>query len=49
MYVTKFKASHTELGNISKSTIFYITKDNLVKLFESGNLESYQNFFFEKY
>lgn len=49
LYVTKFSASHAELGNVSKSTIFYITKDNLVKLFESGNLESYQNFFFEKY
>lgn len=48
-YVNKFAASHAELGNISKSEIFYITKDNLIKLFESGNLEGYQNFFFEKY
>lgn len=49
LYVEKFKLSKTELGTISSSSIFYITKDNLIKLFESGKIEGYEDFFFEKY
>ncbi len=48
-YITKFKSSQSTLGDVSKFTIFYISKENIIKLFENGKIDSYLDFFFEKY
>ncbi|HRO75333.1 MAG TPA: tetratricopeptide repeat protein [Crocinitomicaceae bacterium] len=48
-YVNKFKSSKADLGVIVEADIFYITKENIIKLFEKGNISEYQDFFFEKY
>lgn len=48
-YLDKFKSSGSSLGDVSKSTIFYISKENVIKLFENGNIDAYLDFFFEKY
>lgn len=48
-YIEKFNNSKTILGEASKSTVFYISKDNIIKMIETGAINEYQDFFFEKY
>jgi len=49
MYVQKFGDSKDLLDKAAKSDVFFITKDNLVKLFKDKDISKYQDFFFEKY
>lgn len=48
-YINKFKASSGSLGKTSQADIFFISKENLIKLFENGDINKYLDFFYERY
>lgn len=48
-YINKFHSSSGSLGKVSQSTIFFISKENLIKLFENKSIDKYLDFFYEKY
>lgn len=49
IYLSKFKKTKKYLGNLQNAKIFFISKENLVKLIETNKLEEYEYFFLENY
>jgi uncharacterized protein HemY len=48
-YIDNFKSTKKNLGDLSKRKILLISKDNLVTLFGTLNLEEYESFLDDKY